>query len=49
MKLGHWNANTGYYRESDGSGLTDSMTRAYGRLIAVAGACETYRNGARAA
>ncbi len=41
VRLEHWNANTGYYRQSDGSGYTDSMTRAYGRLIAVAGACAT--------
>ena len=41
MRVEHWNANTAYYRESDCSGLTDSMTRAYGRLIAGAGAFET--------
>ena len=38
MILEHWNANTACYRESDCSGYTDSMTRAYGRLIAAAGA-----------
>jgi len=41
MRVEHWNANTAYYRESDCSGLTDSMTRAYGLLIAGAGAFET--------
>jgi len=41
VRVEHWNANTAYYRESDCSGLTDSMTRAYGRLIAGAGAFET--------
>ena len=41
MRLGHWNANTGYYRESDCSGMADDVTRAYGRLIAVAGALAT--------
>ena len=41
MRLGHWNANTGYYRQSDHSGMTDGLTRAYGRLIAAAGAFET--------
>ena len=41
MVLGHWNANSGYYRESDGSGLTDGLTRAYGRLIAAAAAFAT--------
>lgn len=39
--LEHWNANTGYYRQSDGSGYADHMTRAYGRLIAAAGAFAT--------
>lgn len=41
MVLEHWNANTGYYRQSDHSGVTDSVTRGYGRLIAVAGALGT--------
>ena len=41
MRLEHWNANTGYYRQSDGSGYADSMTRAYGRLIAAAGGLAT--------
>lgn len=41
MRLEHWNANTAYYRESDCSGLNDSMTQAYGRLIAGAGAFAT--------
>ncbi|MXW56441.1 MAG: hypothetical protein F4Z59_07175 [Gemmatimonadales bacterium] len=38
MRVEHWNANTGYYRESDRSGMPDEVTRAFGRLIAAAGA-----------
>ena len=41
MRLEHWNANTAYYRESDCSGVSDGLTRAYGRLIAGAGAFAT--------
>ena len=41
MRLGHWNANTGYCRQTDHSGMSDGMTRAYGRLIAGAAAFET--------
>ena len=41
VMLGHWNANTGHYRQSDGSGVPDGVTRAYGRLIAGAGAFAT--------
>ena len=41
MRLEHWNANTAYYRESDCSGVSGGVTRAYGRLIAGAGALAT--------
>ncbi len=41
MRLEHWTANTGHYRQSDRSEMADHVTRAYGRLIAVAGAFAT--------
>ena len=41
MRLEHWTANTGHYRHSDRSEVVDQVTRAYGRLIAAAGAFAT--------
>lgn len=41
MRVEHWTVNTGQYRQSDHSGMTRSLTRAYGRLIAGAGAFAT--------
>ena len=41
MRVEHWTVNTGQYRQSDHSGMTRSLTRAYGRLIAAAGAFAT--------
>ena len=41
MRLEHWTANTGHYRQSDCSEMADHVTRAYGRLIAAAGAFAT--------
>ncbi|MDE0125694.1 MAG: hypothetical protein OXN97_14055 [Bryobacterales bacterium] len=38
MRLEHWTANTGYYRQTVCSGMSAEVTRAYGRLIAAAGA-----------
>ena len=41
MRVEHRTVNTGQYRQSDHSGMTRSLTRAYGRLIAAAGAFAT--------
>lgn len=41
MRVEHWTVNTGQYRQSDHSGMTRGLTRAYGRLIAAAGAFDT--------
>lgn len=41
MTLEHWTANTGNRRYSDRSEVVDHVTRAYGRLIAAAGAFAT--------
>ena len=39
--LEHWNANMGHYCQADCSDMAEHVPPAYGRLIAVAGACAT--------